>query len=125
MENVGTIILPRVGITFQPRWIFTLRRCQKLQTVNEAVNQKHTLVQRHVFLGARNRHPSGRFHGLIQLKSLPCNISLCYFLLLSLPFSSSSERQTDTERARDKHREKDLQRQRETGKDFASVRTYF
>lgn len=22
MENVGTIILPRVGITFQPRWIF-------------------------------------------------------------------------------------------------------
>ena len=84
MENVGTIILPLMGITFQPLWVFTLRKCQKQKTINEALNQKHTLVQRHVFLGAKNRHPSGSFHGFIQSKSLPCNLSLSCFL----PWSS-------------------------------------
>lgn len=75
MENAGTIILPLMGVTSQPPWIFTLRRCQKLKTIHETLNQKHSLVQRPVFLGAKNRHPSGSFHGFIQLKSLPSSVT--------------------------------------------------
>ena len=38
MENADTIVLTLMGITFQPKGIFTLRICQKLETVNQALN---------------------------------------------------------------------------------------